>query len=130
MIGGSIVRHQNKKIVKFKPNHRRRICHPGGRITDITQICCDEIKKFSATGNDFLTKFIKNYENLIETYQEKGKKIKILPGLYDQEYWYDYTFCANQKLKLMCEDLKILFIETLKCFDRKYDIPKRWNSFK
>lgn len=96
-------------------------------MAEITQTCLNEIRNtgintmrvISATGNDLKNKnknlkdLTKNYRGLLEMYHEKGKKIiiiEILSRLHDTKYWYNYTYCVNQKL--MCADLNTPFIET------------------
>ena len=127
LIGDSIVRHQDKEFVDKKPKHRRRICMPGATLNHIHNRCVDEIEE---TGKDTIhiisggSNDIKNIKpsimlnklrDIISMYSEKGRTLcvtEILPRYSDSDDWQDETYVINQKIKNMCQENNVKFIET------------------
>ena len=127
IIGDSIVREQDKYFVDIEPRHRKRICMPGATLATIHNKCIEEIEE---TGNDTVhiinggsndmkqikpTIMIEKMKEIIDLYKEKERTLcvtEILPRDSDSEKWQDETYIMNQKLKQLCLDNKVMFIET------------------
>ena len=140
IIGDSIVRDQDKYFVDLKPRHRKRICMPGATLATIHSKCIEELEK---TGNDTVhiinggnndIKHIKpsiiidKMKQIIDLYKVKERTLcvtEILPRDSDPEKWQDETYVINQKLKQLCLEKKVLFIETYFEFYGNSDLYKK-----
>ena len=127
LIGDSIIRHQDKEFVRKNPKHRKRICMPGASLATISNKCAEEIKE---TGNNTIhiisggsndIKCIKpsiilnKLREIIKMYKDSKRTLcitEILPRVSDSDRWQDETYIINQKMKHLCTEMEVTFIET------------------
>ena len=141
LVGDSIVRDQIHEFCGRARKTRKRFCMPGGRLDDITAACeeasqeCDEHTLFilHAGTNDVMStrseELMKKYKMMIQSFKTKSRNVivsGILPRMGAPDKFYDRAFSTNNRLKTLCEEEGIGFVNFWNDF---YDLSGKHQLF-
>lgn len=137
LIGDSIVRGQLDEFCGRARAKRKRLCMPGARLDDITA-ACEEATSNSDANSLFIlhagTNDVKNtrseellekYKKMIQTYKNKTNSTNIiisgiLPRIQATDTFYSKAFSTNNRLKTLCSQEGVEFINM---WDDFFDRP-------
>ena len=137
LIGDSIVRGQLEEFCGRARATRRRLCMPGGRLDDITAACDeatagstnDTLLIIHAGTNDVLhtrsEELMEKYKRMIRTFRNKTNNIVIsgiLPRIQAPDSFYSKAFSTNNRLKQLCSQESVDFINMWDDFYNQRDL--------
>ena len=125
LVGDSMIRNQLEEFCERSPKKRKRYCYPGAKIDDITdelKVIMEKEKQDSlyivhVGTNDVKTtsseSLIAKYRQMISTLKEKRTNFivsGILPRLNAENQFYNKAFSTNDRLKSLCSEENVEFI--------------------
>ena len=137
LAGDSIVRQQNTEFAGRAPNSRKVCCIPGAGIDDLVA-ARDEVTDGANNNTLFVLhvgtndvqrtrseELLQKYRDLIKEYKAKSNNILIsgiLPKMSAENVFYSKAFSINNRLKSLCLQEGIEFVDTWNHFYRKPDL--------
>ena len=140
LTGDSLIASQLTEFCGRAPNSRKRYCMPGASIDEITA-ACDEVTN-GATKDTLIVlhvgtndvqktrseELLQKYRKLIQKYKVKSDNIIIsgvLPKMYGENTFYNKAFSLNNRLKNLCRQEGVKFIDT---WDNFYQKPELFGN--
>ena len=137
IVGDSIVRGQLVEFCGRAPSKRKRFCIPGASVDDVTEavdtvaegIANNGLILIHAGTNDIMRtrseELLEKYRKMIRQYKEKTNNILIsgiLPKIDADNIFYSKAFSINNRVKNLCSQEGIEFIDTWNHFYREREL--------
>ena len=137
LVGDSIIRQQHVEFCSRAPSSRKRFCIPGAGLDDIMgaaeQVTAgannNTLYVFHAGTNDISRTrseaLLEKYRTLIRQYRMKSSNIiisGILPRISAERAFYNKAYSVNNRLKSLCLQENVNFINTWDHFYKKSDL--------
>ena len=134
LIGDSIIRGQLEEFCGRARPTRKRLCMPGGRLDDFTEACNeatngsnnDTFLIVHAGTNDVQStrseELMEKYKKMIHAYKNKSRNVMIsgiLPRMAAPDAFYNKAFSTNNRLKSLCQQGNVEFIDLWNDFYNK-----------
>ena len=141
IIGDSIVRDQLHEFCGRARRTRKRFCMPGGRLDDITAACEEATRECSENtllvlhaGTNDVEKtrsedLMRKFKEMIQRFKSKSRNIivsGILPRRGAPQIFYDRAFSTNNRLKTLCAEEDVEFVNFWNEF---YDLSDKCQLF-
>ena len=137
LVGDSIIRQQHVEFCSRAPSSRKRFCIPGAGLDDVMS-AVEEVTAgannntlyvFHAGTNDISRTrseaLLEKYRTLIRQYRMKSSNIiisGILPRISAERAFYNKAYSVNNRLKSLCLQENVNFINTWDHFYKKSDL--------
>ena len=139
LVGDSMIRQQLTEFCGRVKEKRRLFCVPGAGVDDITDLF-DQVSEEATneslfvlhTGTNDVRKtrseeLLDKYRKLIEQYKTKSSNIilsGVLPQIAADNYFYSKAFSLNKRLKTLCRQHGIEFVDMWNDFYNKTGLFK------